>query len=170
MREIDPFKQKAVDTVNQLLSNRLKSMGISTVRPDFYFQCEATEPREFSGGFEVRVKTWRHWSKAMVELNAETGELMGYSIDGYSYPPIDQEMTKEEALAIATKKIEIPGDAVLNNFYHFNYAPQCKLARLEWDRIYQGLRVDGDYLYVSIHPKTLRIVEYARKWRRLNLK
>jgi len=31
--EIDPFKQKAVDTVNQLLSNRLKSMeSLQSVR------------------------------------------------------------------------------------------------------------------------------------------
>jgi len=166
---VDQMKESAVNTVRELLSKRLKSGGISTTRPDFYFQCEAIEPRSHSEGFEVRVKTWRFWSKATVQLNADTGDLMAYSIDRYSDPSNDKEMTREEALRVAAKKIEIPADATLRSFYHFNFAPNCKLARLEWERIYQGLRVEGDYLYVSIHPKTLRIVEFARKWRVLKL-
>ena len=165
----EQFKKAAVETVTRILSDRLKLAGISTTRPDFYFQCEANELREFPGGVEVRVKTWFHWSEAIVELDGNTGELMAYSIDRYAEPSNDQEMTQEEALAVASRKIELPDDAVLRSFNHFIFAPNCKLARLEWERFHQGLRVDGDYLFVTIHPQTHRIVMVDRKWRTLHL-
>jgi hypothetical protein len=165
----EDMKATAVDFVNQLLTRRLKGGGISTSRPETYFQCEAEEPRAFPGGSEVRVRMWHHWSDARCELDADSGQLMAYSIDRFADPPNDSEMTKEEVFQATAEAIEIPADAVLKNFYHFEFASKRKLARLEWERIYKGLRVEGDYLYVSIHPKTLHIVEYARKWRVLKL-
>jgi len=169
MSSSEEMKKSAIDKATELLSTRLKQGGISTSRPDFYFQCEAEEPRAYAGGFEVRVHTWRHWSDALVEFDADSGQLMKCSIRSYADPPNDQEMVQEEALEVANRAIEIPAEAVFRAFYHFNFTPNCKLARLEWERFYKGLRVVGDYLWVSIHPATHRIVEYARKWRTLRL-
>src|SRR4030042_2892178 len=165
----EDLKSMAVDVLNRILSRRLKRGGVSASQPQTYFQCEAEDPRSFPGGSEVRVHIWGHWSDARVELDAQNGELMAYSIDRYGDPRNDEELTQEEALANVQNAIEIPADAVLKSFYHFEFVPGRKLARLEWERIYQGLRVEGDYLYVSIHPQTLRIVEFARKWRKLRL-
>lgn len=165
----EEMKKSAIDTAMNILSKRLKQGGISTSRPDFYFQCEVEEPRPYSGGFEVRVNTWRHWSDALVEFNADGGQLMKCSVRSYADPPNGEEMSQEEAIVAASKAINIPADAVLKTFYHFNFAPKRKMARLEWERFHQGLRVDGDYLWVTIHPRTLRIVEFARKWRTIRL-
>lgn len=165
----DDLKLKAAEVVNRLLSRRLKRGGMSTSQPETYFQCDAEDPRFFLGGSEVRVHIWGHWSDARVEFDAQSGEPMAFSIDRYADPPNQEEISQEKALAAVKKMIEIPSDAVLKNFYHFNFTSQHKLARLEWKRYHRGLRVDGDYLYVSVHPKTFRIVEYARKWRKLGL-
>lgn len=169
MNKIEPKKEAAIELVAELLSRHLEVGGVYTSRPDFYFQCEAEEPREYIAGFEIRVKTWWHWSDARVIFDGDNGELMAYSINRYADPPNCEEMTQKEAIATVTKAIQVPSDAVLKSFYHFEYAPQRKLARLEWERFHQELRVDGDYLFVSIHPKTHRIVEFARKWRTLRL-
>lgn len=165
----DQMKSSAVNEVTNILLRRLERGGISTSRSEFYFQCKAEEPQTYPGGYQVRVQTWRHWSDARVEINADSGELMSWSIVRYSDPSNDREISQEEALLMAAKAVLIPADAVLQRFYHFNYAPKHKLARLEWERFYNGLRVDGDYLWVSIHPGTHHIVEFARKWRKLRL-
>lgn len=165
----EDLKSAAVEAVNRLLSRRLERGDLSTSQPETYFQCEAENPKSFIGGSEVRVHIWGHWSDARVEFDAQSGELMVYSIDRYADPPNQEEIKQEKALAAVKKMIEIPSDALLKNFYHFNFSSQHKLARLEWKRIHQGLLVNGDYLYVSIHPKTLRIVEFACKWRKLRL-
>jgi len=166
----EEMKSSAIERVTEVLSRRLRQGGRSTGQPDLYFQCEADEPQAYPGGFQVRIHTWRHWSDARVAFDADTGEVMAYSILRYADPLNDEEMTREEALAAASEAIQVPDDAVLKTFYHFEYGKNRKLARLEWKRIYQGLRVDGDTLRVTLHPKTHRIVEYFRKWRKLNLK
>jgi hypothetical protein len=169
MSPSDQMKSSAVNEVTNMLLRRLERGGISTSRPEFYFQCKGEEPQTYPGGSQVRVQTWRHWSDARVEINVDSGKLMSWSIVRYSDPANDREISQEEALLTAGKAVLIPADAVLQRFYHFNYAPKHKLARLEWERFYNGLRVDGDYLWVSIHPGTHRIVEFARKWRKLRL-
>ena len=169
MSSPEEMKKRAIDKATNILLKRLNQGGISTSRPDFYFQCEAEEPRPYPGGFEVRVHTWRHWSDALVEFDADSGQLMKCSIRSYADPPNDEEITQEEALDAASKAINIPADAVFKAFYHFDFASGRKLARLEWERFQQGFKVDGDYLWVTIHPKTYRIVEFSRKWRTLRL-
>jgi hypothetical protein len=165
----ESLKQSAEDFVAKLLSYRLESGGIPTDAPELYFQCQADDPQEYPGGFQVRVHTWRHWSNARVLIASNSGEIIGFSIDRYAYPENNLEMTKEKALDVVSKLISIPTDAVLNNFYHFDYMTNHRIAKLEWNRIYKGLKVVGDYLQVSIHPETHRIVEYACKWRKLKL-
>ena len=163
------MKETAEGFVAKLFSHRLEAGGIVPDAPELYFQCQADEPQAYPGGFQVRVHTWRHWSDARVFLDSDSGEMMGFSIDRYADPPNEDEMTQEDALAAFSKTTEIPVDAVLKTFYHFDFLTKHKLARLEWKRIYQGLRVDGDTLRVTLHPKTHRIVEYFRKWRKIRL-
>ena len=102
------LKSLAEETVTDLFAGRLERGGISTTRPEFYFQCEAGESRAFAGGLEVRVKTWRHWSDATVELNAQTGEVMGRAVDRYCDPPNDREMPQAAALQVAAEDVGIP--------------------------------------------------------------
>jgi len=74
MNKIEPKKEAAIELVAELLSRHLEVGGVYTSRPDFYFQCEAEEPREYIAGFEIRVKTWWHWSDARVTFDGDNGE------------------------------------------------------------------------------------------------
>lgn len=161
------IKDRALERAKQLLGDRLKRGGISTTRPDWYFQCEAGEPQVYPGGWQVRVRTWRHWSDADVHFDAETGVVTYRCVDRLSDPPADQELTEAEALAIAKGAISIPPEAVVHSFRHEQFAEGRKVARLDWVHMHGDLRVDGDYFWVMIHPQTRKLVAYGRKWRKV---
>jgi hypothetical protein len=170
MKTPEEMKQAAVDLANEILSRRLKRGGIQPTRPEFYFQCEPGEHREYEGGNEVRVKVWRHWSDAFVSFDGDKKQLLGCAINRYSDPPSEKEISKAEALAAVVKTMELPPDAVLESFYHYEYAPGRKVARLSWEHVHEGLRVDGDVFWVVLHPATLEIIEYFRKWRIVDIR
>ena len=105
----------------------------------------------------------------MVEFDAEDGQPMRWTIDRYADPPNDAELTQEQAVEIVRQAVEIPPGAELKSFAHFEYAPKRKVTRLEWRHLHDGLRVDGDYMWILLHPQTKRIIEWARKWRTIRL-
>jgi len=167
MEPPEDLSKSAVGRAEQMLAGRLERNGISTSRPEWYFQCEAGEPEPFPGGWQVRVRTWRHWSDATVHFDAEGGDVLHRCVDRLSDPPAGAEMTKEDALRIAASVIDIPSDARLASFRHEEFAEGRRVARLDWQRFRGELRVDGDYLWVLIHPQTHRLVAFGRKWRPL---
>ena len=160
---------QARQIAGEILLGRLRRAHLPVDRPELSFRCEAGPPRPYPGGFEARVKTWRHWSDALVELNAQTGELMGIVIARHCDPPNEKEMTQEQALAAVGQAVTIPDDSKLISFGHYDYVPGRKVARLEWKHVHQGRDVDGDYLVVVVHPKTLRVIEYRCKWRAIKI-
>jgi hypothetical protein len=164
------MKAAAAAFVFGLLERRLRVGGVRVQEPGSQFQCEPEDPRPFPGGTQVRVKTWRHWSDALIKLNADTGDLFGYSMDRFTDPPSHHEISEDEALAAAAKVVRIPTDAVLDKFEHTEPAPGRKMVLLEWRRVVNGLRVDGDYLRIVMHPETHRISEFDRKWREIRLR
>ena len=171
MRTHEQMKQAAADVVAKMLTGRLERAGVFTSRPELCFQCEGDRIGQNAGGAaEVRVKTWRHWSDARVNFDADDGKLLGYSIDRWADPPSEAEMSREDALQAAREAIEIPPDAVLQSFYHVQYAPRRKAARLRWTHVHQGLRVDGDVLWIIVHPETGRVIEYFCKWREVDVR
>jgi hypothetical protein len=121
------------------------------------------------GGWQVRVRTWRHWSDASVDFDADTGDLVGYAIDRYADPPTNAEIDEETAVRAVREQIEIPPDAEFEGLEHFQATPEHRLARLEWRHLHAGLPVDGDFLRIVVHPRSGRIVEYERKWRVLRI-
>jgi hypothetical protein len=151
------------------LERRLKRAGISTSRPELFFSTCAGEVEEYTDGYQVRVQTWKHWSDAMVTLDAASGEILADVIDRFSAPPAQAELGQEEALNIAAGFMNIPAEAHLDKFDHFEFAPGHKLARLEWAHTVQELLVAGDYLEITIHPETRQIVSYDKKWRAVRL-
>ena len=159
------IQDRAAERAKQLLADRLKRGGISTTRPDWYFQCEAGETQAYPGGFQVRVRTWRHWSDASVHIDAETGGVMHRCVDRLSDPPTDRELTEAQALVIAKKLMTVPPEAVVHSFRHEEFAERRKVARLDWIHVHDGLRVDGDYFWMMIHPETHRLVAFGKKWR-----
>jgi hypothetical protein len=161
----DELTTAAMELVHKLLTRRLSRSGVSTSRPDFYFQCQADAPRAYPGGIQVRIRIWRHWSDAWVQLEADQGALMGWRIDRYADPPTDTEMTQEDIQALAQTAIEIPHGAEVESFSHYDFAPGWRVTRIQWRHMHDGLRVEGDYLWVVIHPQTKRIIEWACKWR-----
>ena len=162
------LKDRARQRAERLFERRRESHGFLTSRPEWYVQCEAQEPEPFSGGWQVRVRTWRHWSDARVHFDADTGEVMLRRVDRLSDPPTEAELTEEEALRIARDLVTIPPDAELISFRHEQFAAGGrKVARLDWFHVSRGMRVNGDYFWVMIHPDTHRLVALARKWRQI---
>ena len=169
MRTDDEMTASALSFVQKLLNKRLEQEGISTSRPDFYYRCQAMKPSPYPGGSEVRVKVWWLWSRARLAMNSDTGQTMLRAIQKYAEPDSSAELTQEEALEAATAEIQLPPESELESFYHYQYAVGRKAARLQWRHVHRGLRVDGDYMWVVIHPQTRRIIEYAKKWREVSI-
>jgi hypothetical protein len=163
------MKEKAAELVKKLLARRLENAGMRTSRPDNLVQCEAADPQAYPGGTEVKVNIWRQWSEASVKLDWDTGEFLGYSVNRYSDPPARAELTREQALTLAAGALNIPEGAVLATFRQYEYAPQYGVVELMWNRVHQGMKVDGDYMRVVLHPITGRIVEMERFWREIRL-
>jgi hypothetical protein len=161
------LQKLAVERVRRLLAGRLQRGGIRTSRPEWYFQSESGKPESYAGGWQVRLRTWRHWSDARIHLDADSGEVLYRCIDRFAEPPTDAELTQNEAERIAATLIPIPPDARVRLFSHEQFADGHKVARLEWDHFHRDLRVDGDYLWVQIQPQSHRLVAFGRKWRDL---
>ncbi|MFO0837823.1 MAG: hypothetical protein U1D55_04805 [Phycisphaerae bacterium] len=161
----DPLQRKAAERVRRLLAGRLRRGGISTSRPEWFYECEATPSQAYPGGVQVRVRTWRHWSDASVWFDGLSGEVLRRCIDRLSDPPTSNEMSRQDAERVAAAAVTIPRGARLRLFGHEEFAPRRLLAKLEWEHVHNGTRLEGDYLRVLIHPETKRIVSIARKWR-----
>ena len=170
MNPADPRRKEAAERVERILTGRLKRAGQSVSNARELFSCQADEPQPYKTGSQVRVHISRHWSDARVKLDGDTGDMLGYSVDRYSDPPTRTELTGEQALALAASLISIPPDAVLDSFQHVEWAPRRWLVEIQWKRIHQGLRVDGDSIRVVIHPDTRRLVELEWFWRTLRLR
>lgn len=163
------LKHAAREQAHALLTRRLERAGIPTSRPEGYFQTEAAEPEPCSGGHQVRVHTFKHWSNALLQFEEDREEPLGWVVDRYADPPTNRELSEGEALRLAAATTEIPEDAVPATVRQAEFAPRRTLTRIEFRRTHQGLRVDGDFLRLSLHPDTHRRVEVQRKWRRLRL-
>lgn len=161
----DNLGRLAAERVAALLAGRLQRARIKTSRPDWYFQTQAQEPQAYAEGWQVRVRTWRHWSDARVHLDADSGAVMHRCVDRLAGPPTEKEMSEPEALSVAAQVITIPPGARLASLRHEYFADGHKVVRLEWQHYHHGLRVDGDYLWIMVHPATHKLVAFGRKWR-----
>lgn len=168
MNPPEGLSDRARQRAEQLFEARRLRGGIRTRQPERYTQCEADAPEPIPGGWQVRVRTWRHWSHATVQFDADTGIVMYQCIDRLSDPPADAQLTQDEAVRLAGELVEIPADAEFASFRHEPFADGGRnVARLEWRHVHRGLRVDGDFLWIMIHPTTHRLVAFARKWRQI---
>jgi hypothetical protein len=160
------LERLARERVERLLRGRLTRGVISTTRPARFFAAEPGPPQELPGGWQVRVKTWRHWSDARVHLDADDGSVLYRSIERLSDPPCeDTELSQSEAEEIVRRELPVPATARVRSFWHETFAEQRHVARIEWEHWHKDVRVDGDYLFALIHPQTKRIVAYGMKWR-----
>ena len=160
-------KENARDVVQRLLLRRLERGGFPTRRPEIWFACEPQEPVPYPDGMEVRVCTWRHWSTALVDFDAASGDMMRVSIDRYGDPATDAVLTQDEVEEVARRYPGLPADAVWQGMGGYEHAPGTRLVEARWKRVHKGMLVDGDYLLLRIHPETKRVVEFQRKWRPL---
>jgi len=163
------LSERAGAYVDEMFKRRLIRSKIATKRPELYFMVEPQRVERLPVGFQVRVKTWRYWSECRATLQADTGEVMGWGIDEYAEPANEVEITEEAALVFVSGQVEVPADAELKTFHHFDFAARHRVAVLEWDHVHQNMRVDGDSMRVVLHPQTGKIIEYFLKWRAVRL-
>ena len=159
------FKSDALDAARKTLTGRLRRAQIRAPQPEHFFHVEAGEPRPWSGGTEVRVKVWRHYSDAMVKLDDDSGEVVGFSVIKFADPPTQTELSREQAEALLAQILKLPAGAVLATYRTMEFSPGRRLPELEYAHFHNGILVDGDFFRVVFHPDTRRIVEYDRKWR-----
>lgn len=164
----EPLRQQAEQFVQRLLERRLRQANLG-LPGETNFQVKAEEVRPFPGGQEVRVRTWRHWSDAVVCFDADNLEVMERSIDRYALPACTEEMPAEDVQAAVRAAITLPSDAELEQVDRVEYAAGCMLARVRWRHVHQGLPVLGDFLVALVHPTTRRVVEIRYKWRQVKL-
>lgn len=162
------IQEKAFDKVEHLFDGR-RQRGKLYGPAEWYVDYEAQLPEPYEGGWQVRVRTWRHWSDASVHLDADTGEVAYRCVDRLADPETTVELTQQEAEKIAAGLVTLPPDAQVASFWHEEFAENRTVARLEWTHIHDGMRVDGDYFWVMIQPETHRLVAFGRKWRTVQL-
>ncbi|MGE0554860.1 MAG: hypothetical protein AB7R55_15630 [Gemmatimonadales bacterium] len=169
MSDGDQRVRRAEALVRDLLRRRLVAAAIDPEPLERFVECRGGAPKPVRDGSEVAVATWRHWSDVEERSSGADGELAGWRIQRLVDPPSDATLTDELAVAAAALAIELPGDARLAQVTHLTVAPGRRLARVEWHRYHDGIRVAGDQLVVYVHPETRQAVQCLRRWRALRL-
>jgi hypothetical protein len=159
------MKETALNFVKRLLVRRLEGSGVPALDPDLYFHCEAAEPEPFSGGTQVRVKTWKHWSNGLVKLDGMSGEVLAYRVEAHANPPSKQDLEKDAAVAQAAALVAVPPGAVVDNVRQFEWRPHHWVTEVQWIHVEMGRMIRGDVLRVVFHPVTKKVVEIERYWR-----
>lgn len=157
--------QTALQRVQRLLAGRVRRAGAAPGPADWYFQCEATPPTPYPGGWQVRVRTWRHWSDVAVDFDAESGQRMVRCVDRLAEPATDKRLSPEEAERAVSEHWPIPAGARFAGITHEEFASGIVLTRAEWRHWHDQLRVEGDFLRAWIHPETRALVAVRQKWR-----
>lgn len=169
MSDGDARVRRAEALVRDLLRRRLVAAAIEPEPLERYVECRAGAPKPIRDGSEVPVATWRHWSDVEERSSGGDGELTGWRIHRLADPPCDATLADDLAVAAAALAVELPADARLAHVTHLKVAPGRRLARVEWHRYHDGIRVAGDQLVVYIHPETRQAVQCLRRWRVLRL-
>ena len=159
---------QALAFVRGLFRHRLAAARIGPEPLERFCHCEGEPPARTKDGIEVRVRTWRHWSDLRVISGVETG-LEGWSIPRLADPPTQSTLSDEAAVAAARTGVDIPADAEVAHVSHLEIAPGCRVARVEWRRVHQGIVVADDQLVVMIHPGTKQVLDFFKRWRKLRL-
>lgn len=162
------FSKRAEDFVRELFRRRLAGAGMAAEAVERFVQCEAGQPAAWSGGREVAVRTWRYWSELVVYSDGPTGWVEGWRIPGLADVPTEKPLSDEAAVAAARTAVDLPEGAELAHVTRVPWNGQL-LARVEWHRVHEGIRVAGDEVVVTIHPGTRQAVEYFRRWRTLRI-
>lgn len=169
MSDGDARVRRAEALVRDLLRRRLVAAAVDPEPLERFVECRGGAPKPIRGWSEVVVATWRHWSDVEERSAGGDGELAGWRIQRLADPPSDATLADELAVAAAALAVELPGDARLAQVTHLTVAPGRRLARVEWHRYHEGIRVAGDQLIVYVHPETRQVVQCLRRWRALRL-
>jgi len=161
--------RRAEALVRDLLRQRLVAAGIDPEPLERFVECRAAAPAPTQAGSEVTVGTWRHWSDVEQRSGGDDGELEGWRIPRLADPPSEATLPDDLAVAAAALAVDLPSDARLAHVTHLTRGPGRRLARVEWHRYHEGIRVADDSLVVFVHPETKQAVEYLRRWRVLRL-
>jgi hypothetical protein len=160
------LRATAAERIGQVLDRRLTAAGIAG-RADRFYRLAAGDLATTPDGYAVRVSTWRHWSDASEIRDLERGDVLGWRLDRLADPPTGRRLTLEQAADAVAAVEPLPEDARVGSFRHLERSPGVLLAAIEWVRVVDGVRVDGDVIRAEVHPDTRALVSYFRKWRTL---
>jgi hypothetical protein len=126
-------------------------------------------PRE-DGLVEVALDVLTFYSVARVTQDAETGDLLSWSIDRLRRAPetvgATHDVTDDDAIALAGRAAGgLPPGAHLAGIERTAFRPGEPLIRVRWQHLHEGIRVEGDYLEVQLNPLTGRASAVHRAWR-----
>jgi hypothetical protein len=98
-----------------------------------------------------------------VRLDGETGELISWYLD-FLAAPGDESMDRDEAIALATRVAEPPGDTRLDHAEYESMADRT-MFRARWSHHHGGLPVEGDYIEVLVNAKARAPFSLTRFYR-----
>lgn len=150
--------------VGGLLAAR-KAFGQLPGPLEWYAKCPQGIEERSGTNRHVRVATFRHWSNAYVEASIDCRDVVEWSIERRSLPPIRKAKVPDDAAAIA-EKMTAPEGAHFERAYAADYAIGCQAIIFEWSHWHDDMYVEGDFMSVVVHPDTYRRIEMRGKWHR----
>ena len=104
----------------------------------------------------------------MIRQDADTGETIGWRYTDTSPSSTQIKITKEEALDIATKEIDLPNDAILDSIELQTKGSAGYVYLAKWMHMIDNIEVENDYVIVKINPETKEVISATKNWSEVN--
>lgn len=114
----------------------------------------------------VSFKVFGRFSTYSASYNARGGEQSSMMLGAFIKGAGD-EMTREEAIGIATKTVNPPPRAILETA-EYDQAAGEPFFVVRWAHVHQGAVVERDFVQAMINGQTRRIFSWQRKWHQIS--
>ncbi len=113
--------------------------------------------------FIIRLNVNKLLSDFNIRLDAETGEILSWCFPEYYKNAVESILTKEEALKIASEYVEIPVDAVLDEFFQES-EENSHITNITWRHLVNKLEVENDSITIQINSNTKQVISITKIW------
>lgn len=161
---VDDLARAAEREVETVLARRLVVAGMRTAAPLCWAQAMALRTERWSGGSQVRVATWRHWSRATVRVDARTGAVCAWSVPRLALPRLPDDADGATLAALAAALAPAPAGAEFARRQWIDLGGGARVGRVVWRHRAGTALVEGDYHAVDVQPETRALVGVEWRW------
>ncbi|MFX0198088.1 MAG: YcdB/YcdC domain-containing protein [Candidatus Hodarchaeota archaeon] len=113
--------------------------------------------------YRTKVKVNQFFTEINVRLDADTGQLVSWLVDGRYEGATETTLDEEQAKQLASEKVEIPDDAEIEEVVQVQ-EPDSHITSIIWGHVVNGLEVENDCIAVQINSKTQEIISLSKIW------